>query len=51
MKTKEKITESQTHAINNYPGAAINVADNEKVTSRMVKQRVRVQNNNPRNND
>ncbi len=34
-----------------YPGVAIDVADDEKTTERLVKERTCTQNNNPRNND
>lgn len=33
-----------------YIGEAINIADNDKVTPELVKQRTKAQNNNPRNN-
>lgn len=44
MKTKEKIQDEKQ-----YPGAAIDAADGEKVTSCMEKQYTRELNNNPRN--
>lgn len=34
-----------------YIGEAINVADNDKVTPELVKQRTKAQNNNPRNDN
>lgn len=33
-----------------FPGVAIDIADNEKVTPSTVKERTRTLNNNPRNN-
>ncbi|MCM1111072.1 MAG: hypothetical protein NC336_07690 [Clostridium sp.] len=35
-------------AVQDYPGAAINDADNDKVDDCLVKQRTKLQNNNPR---
>lgn len=35
----------------NYPGAAVNIADDCKVDSEMVKEDVKNLNNNPRSND
>lgn len=49
MNTKKKITTAQVKAADKYPGAAINIADDEEVTRIMVKDRVAMQNNNPRN--
>ncbi|MDE6854418.1 MAG: hypothetical protein K2J38_05115 [Muribaculaceae bacterium] len=34
-----------------YPGVAIDVADDEKTSPELVKERTCTQNNNPRNND
>lgn len=49
-KTKEpRISEKE--ALKDYPGAAIDTADNEKVTGKLVDERTKTQNNNPRNND
>ena len=39
------------HAINNLPGAAVDHADDEKVDPAMVKQRTKMQNNNPRTSE
>ncbi len=38
-----------THAMDNYPGAAIDSADCEHVTEAEVKERTKTLNNNPRN--
>lgn len=38
-------------ALQNSPGAAIDAADSDKVTSKAVKERTEVLGNNPRNND
>lgn len=48
---KEKLTNEQVNAVNNYPGAQVDVADGEKITAKAVRERVKTQNNNPRNND
>lgn len=34
-----------------YPGITTDRADNDKVTKQEVEERIRTQNNNPRNND
>lgn len=47
----EKNNNSRRCGAKKYPGVAIDVADNEKVDSKLVKERVKVENNNPRNND
>ncbi len=45
-------TEKETKkAADIYPGADINVADNEKVTERLERERTKTLNNNPRDND
>lgn len=44
MKTKEQTIDEK-----NYPSAAIDAADDDKVTSCMEKQYTRELNNNPRN--
>lgn len=52
MKTDGRIEpskEQKDHAINNCPGAAVDHADDNKVSNEMVKDRTREQNNNPRN--
>lgn len=41
--------EAAEAAVNEYPGAAIDVADDEKVTKAEVKERTSALNNNPRN--
>lgn len=51
MNKESTIQKEQTTALKNYPGAAINKADKNKVSPEMVKERVKTQNNNPRNND
>ncbi|MCH5219502.1 MAG: hypothetical protein J1F20_02940 [Muribaculaceae bacterium] len=51
MKTKDNLTKKQVKAADKYPGVAINIADSDKVSSKLVKERVKAQNNNPRNND
>lgn len=47
----QNLNQTQTEAAKDYPGAAINIADNDKVTPALVKERTQIQNNNPRNND
>ena len=47
---KEKLTSSQVKAADRYPGASIDIADNEKVDSKLVRDRVKTENNNPQNN-
>ena len=51
MKKDRKLTEEQVNAANEYAGGAINIADDEKVSAELVKDRIKVENNNPRNND
>lgn len=41
----KKLTPEQIKAANTKPGAAINIADDEKVNPRLVKERVATQNN------
>lgn len=38
-------------ACREYPGAAIDAADNDRVTKRLEKQETKTLNNNPRNDD
>lgn len=45
-KTKEEILAEQ-----DYPGAAIDAADDDKVSNETVKERTKTLNNNPRNTD
>lgn len=35
--------------VDKYAGVAINVADKDRVTEKLVKERTKAQNNNPRN--
>ncbi|MCM1067018.1 MAG: hypothetical protein NC418_05525 [Muribaculaceae bacterium] len=37
------------YAVDNFPGAAVNHADDNEVDSALVKERTRTLNNNPRN--
>lgn len=39
------------HAMSNYPGAAVDSADNDKANECLEKQDTRILNNNPRNSD
>ena len=48
---KKEIKDLENKAERQDPGVQIDVADNEKVSAQMVKDRVKMQNNNPRNND
>lgn len=50
-KSNESITESTARKGDQYPGTAIDIADDEKVNPSMVRDRVKVENNNPRNHD
>lgn len=43
--------EKHEHAINEYPGTSVDVADCENVTKAEVKERTKTLNNNPRNTD
>lgn len=47
---KEKQTNCDK-AMQEYPGMAIDNADDEKVTRKTVDERTKAQNNNPRSND
>lgn len=51
MEKTKKITKEETIGARDYAGVAINIADNDKVSEKLVKDRVKVENNNPRNND
>ncbi len=48
--TKHKTT-ADTHAEQTYPGMAINEADNDKATKKLVDERTCALNNNPRRGD
>lgn len=48
---KEEIKNMQEEGARRDPGVAYDIANQEKVTPQMVKDRVKEQNNNPRNND
>lgn len=48
MKTEKKTEVKETEK---YPGVAVDVADDDKVTEKAVKQDVKKLGNNPRNND
>ncbi|MDE7142503.1 MAG: hypothetical protein K2O33_06405 [Muribaculaceae bacterium] len=48
-KTDKASAEKHSHAINNYPGTSVDVADCEHVTPSEVKERTKTLNNNPRN--
>ena len=41
----------RVHAGREYPGVAVDRADDNKVTEKEVDARTKLQNNNPRNND
>ena len=45
--TKEKEQEVKRNSAAHYPGADINLADNEKDTERLVKERLKIQDDNP----
>lgn len=47
----EERTDGITRAAEDYPGAAINVADSQKSDPALVKERTKTLNNNPRNTD
>lgn len=49
-RTRKNI-EERDKAIDNYPGAAIDRADDDKVDEELVKERTCMLNNNPRNHD
>lgn len=49
METKKTITSEQEEGAKKYPGGAYDIADDEKVTEKLVKDQVKIQNNNPRN--
>lgn len=50
-KTKQKESNTKFEkAIHDYPGMAVDVADKEKIDPKMVKQRTKTLNDNPRDN-
>ena len=49
-KDSKKVSEV-TEDVLNYPGAAINVGDDDKENAGLVKERTSTLNNNPRNTD
>lgn len=50
-KTNDKLSQSELEkAIQDLPGAAIDAADDNADTSKLVKERTATLNNNPRNN-
>ncbi|MCC8175716.1 MAG: hypothetical protein LUC85_01365 [Bacteroidales bacterium] len=51
MKTDKDLSKEQIIAADELPGAAIDIADDEKVNKEDVKERTHVLGNNPRNND
>lgn len=50
-KTQDQNVKDMSIENDNYPGTAINIADDEKVTVKLEKERTQTLNNNPRNND
>ena len=48
MKT-ENTSDNKQKPVDTYPGVAINVGDDDKVSERLVDERTKTQNNNPRN--
>lgn len=50
-KPSKELTDAMRKAADNYAGAAIDIADDEKVTPKSVKERTKVINLNPRNQD
>lgn len=46
-----KNTKAQDNALRDYPGAAINDADHNKVSDKMVEDRTKAQNCNPRGSE
>lgn len=47
----EKDLRNSAEEVDEYPGVAINIADNDKVTDTLVKERTKTLNNNPRNDE
>lgn len=50
-KTKNASQTVDNHAANTFPGVSVDIADDEKVSNKLVKERTKTLNNNPRNND
>ncbi|MCM1292814.1 MAG: hypothetical protein NC230_04445 [Bacteroides sp.] len=50
-KNANKGSNNQTKSVDNLPGVAINIADNDCSSERLVKERTKTLNNNPRNNE
>ncbi len=48
---KENCKTTVDEAIENYPGIAVNVADDEKDTEKLVEERTKTLNNNQSDND
>lgn len=46
---KNKTNAKKIRSADQYPGIAVNVSDQEKDTDKLVKERTRTLNNNPRN--
>lgn len=51
MDTKTSQHKTRTEEALDYPGVAVDRADNDKTDSKLVKEDVKDLNNNPRNND
>lgn len=51
MKNTKSTAQTICNAEKNYPGAAINAADNNRDTPDLIKERTKTLNNNPRNSD
>lgn len=51
MKDNKKKTENDIEAVDQYPGAAIDQSDGEFTDPKLVKERTKTLNNNPRNHD
>lgn len=51
MDKNTKKSEEEIRAEETFPGAAIDAADDDKVTKKAVKERTKTLNNNPRNHD
>lgn len=51
MNDKEAIRKEENTGSKEYPGVAVNQADDNKVNRELEKERTKVENNNPRNTD
>ena len=51
MKPTNTTDEIKNTSASEYPGVAIDIADNDKTNEKLVKERTATINNNPRNND